>query len=60
MFFELFDGENELKASVEYTVNTYAYYMATSDGTSLKMKALAEALYLYGECAKAYSQKTVI
>ena len=57
---ELFDGENELKASVEYTVNTYAYYMVTSDGTSLKMKALAEALYLYGECAKAYAQKTVI
>ena len=52
--------DGALLTTVEYTVNTYAYYMATSDSTSPEMKALANALYRYGASAKAYAQKSAI
>ena len=46
-----------VEARVEYTVNSYAYYMNTAEDAKPLMKALAIALYRYGASAEAYAAK---
>ena len=41
-------------ASLEYSVNAYAYAICESQTASDEMKSLALALYRYGDCAVAY------
>lgn len=42
-------------ATLEYSVNAYAYSMYTSESASAAMKSLALALYRYGTSAVAYA-----